>query len=97
VIARLTVGEQVWLRREPDNAYDTNAILVERENGDQLGYLNRQLAARTADLLDDSGGVVPGWVCRLLGGYASYASLGVRIRFQVPRAVYEIDEAPPIR
>ena len=32
-------GEELTLRREPDNPQDPNAVAVFRENGDQVGYL----------------------------------------------------------
>jgi len=84
VLAKLRVGEKIWLRREPGNAYDRNAIRVERDNGEQIGYLDRYLARRLAYPLDEVGGLTPGCVSLVLGGYAPYASLGVRIQFSLP-------------
>ena len=52
VIARLTIGEEILLKREPTNPYDCNAIRVERQNGQQIGYLNRYLAATLAPFFD---------------------------------------------
>jgi hypothetical protein len=37
VIAQLKDGEQIYLKREPRNPYDRNAIRIERMNGDQIG------------------------------------------------------------
>jgi hypothetical protein len=37
--------EQVFLRPEPENPYDSNATAVDRQNDEQLGYLPRELAA----------------------------------------------------
>ena len=45
-------GEQLKLRREPDNPQDANAIAVFRRNRDQLGYLSASLAEKLAPLLD---------------------------------------------
>jgi len=45
-------GDQVWLEREPDNPYDPNAILIEDDTGDELGYVPREYAADFAPLLD---------------------------------------------
>jgi len=37
-------GEQLEMVHEPDNPHDKNAIKVCRLNGDQLGYIRRELA-----------------------------------------------------
>ncbi|KAF8241560.1 hypothetical protein K440DRAFT_641993 [Wilcoxina mikolae CBS 423.85] len=47
-----TIGEQVLFRREPNNAYDRNAIRINNVNGVQIGHVPRHLAARLAPLLD---------------------------------------------
>jgi HIRAN domain len=44
--------ERVYLVREPDCKYDANAIKVVCENGSQLGYIPRKVAAELATLLD---------------------------------------------
>jgi hypothetical protein len=48
----LTAGQPVTLRREPDNAKDGNAIVVETFLRQPCGYLARQQAAILAPLLD---------------------------------------------
>lgn len=95
VVAQLSIDEQVRLRREPTNPYDPNAIRVERLNGQQIGYISRSEAALWAPLLDRSGGVLPATVTALPGGYSSFSSLGVRIRFVLPAR--EPSAPPPIR
>ena len=52
VEAKLQVGETVRLSREPDNPYDPNAIRVDRQTGEQIGYINRQLATSLASSID---------------------------------------------
>lgn len=44
IISRCQQCEQVDLIPEPDNPVDSNAIAVIRENGEQIGYLPRDLA-----------------------------------------------------
>ena len=39
VVAKLQMGDRIWLEREPFNPYDVNAIRVTRNNGEQIGYL----------------------------------------------------------
>jgi cold shock CspA family protein len=77
VVAQLSDGEQVWLKREPDNSHDRNAIEVLRQNGRKFGYINRVLAAALAPHMDAYGLPVPAIVTALTGG--------VRIRFTVPQ------------
>jgi hypothetical protein len=76
------LGERVWLKREPDNSYDRNAVAVLRQSGRCIGYLGRQLALDLAPGLDRYGLPVVAVVTLLTG---SYPQRGVRIRFAVPR------------
>jgi len=59
---------------------------VERLNGQQIGYISRWQAAKWAPLLDGCGGILPGTVTDLTGGYSSFSSLGVKISFILPEA-----------
>ncbi len=51
LIAGLRAGAPLELRRQPDNAYDSNAVAVHYGNL-QLGFLNKRLAAHLAPLID---------------------------------------------
>lgn len=57
ILSTCKIGEDVNLVREPNNSHDENAIMVVRKNGQQLGYLRREVAKRlvtqvkVADLL----------------------------------------------
>ena len=84
VVAQLTAGESVLLRREPSNPYDPNAIRVERRNGQQIGYIDRHLAANLAPEFDKNGDSVPATINEITGGYDRYSNLGVRLEFLVP-------------
>ena len=84
VVAQLTEGEQLWLLREPHNPYDRNAIRVERQNGQQIGYLSREFATSLAPEFDRYGKSVPALVIGIVGGYYAGSTLGVRISFIVP-------------
>jgi hypothetical protein len=44
IIRRCRVGELLVLQHEPDNPHDINAIRVLRQNGEQIGYLEREFA-----------------------------------------------------
>jgi single-stranded-DNA-specific exonuclease len=84
VVALLTQWEQIYLIREPDNAFDANAVKVQRWDHQQFGYLNRELAKILAPRMDRLGRPIKGTVIRLIGGYSSASSLGVEVRFRMP-------------
>lgn len=84
IVAKLKVGETVILRREPSNIYDCNAIMVLRTNGEQIGYINRFLAATRVSKLDDVGKTLQGEVTSLTSGYSVFSSLGANIQFTMP-------------
>jgi hypothetical protein len=84
VIARLQVGEEVYLVRDPENPFDHNAIRVVNLNGQQCGFLSRDLAAKLADPFDRFGGPVKAIVLSLTGGFYPGSYLGANIRFPLP-------------
>ena len=90
VVAKLTSGEPVALKREPTNPYDRNAIMVVRLTGEQIGYIDRFTAARIAPRLDRLGGSVNGAVTRISGMSYPHGSLGAEIRFGLPIEAEEI-------
>jgi len=85
VVARLQQGDLVWLEPEPDNPYDHNAIRVCRSNGEQIGYLNRNLAAKIIPYFLAYEYHVRGKVKLLIGGYWDDFALGVVIAFKLPK------------
>jgi len=46
IIPRCRVGDLLVLEHEPDNPHDVNAIRVLRQNGEQIGYLEREFAGQ---------------------------------------------------
>ena len=46
-----TVGEQVLIKREPANPYDSNAVRIDNVQGTQIGHLPRNLASKLAPFL----------------------------------------------
>jgi hypothetical protein len=84
VIARLSIGEDVLLKREPTNPYDCNAIRIERLNGQQIGYINRYLASTLAPFFDAHHTPVAANIQCLTGNLRQGYSLGVVITFNVP-------------
>jgi len=85
VVARLQMGDVIWLEHETDNPYDQNAIKVCRSNGEQIGYLSRQLAARIVPYFKACGHPVRGKVRLLTGNSWDGYTLGVVIIFKLPK------------
>jgi hypothetical protein len=85
VIAKLHQGDRVWLDMEPDNPFDANAISVCRSNGEQIGYLNRHLAASLITLFRAYGYPVKGKVAVVTGSEWGGYNLGVVISFKLPK------------
>ena len=96
VVAQLSLKEQIWLRREPRNPHDRNAIRVERQNGRQIGYISRDIAAILAHHFDNYGKPVSAVVTALVGGEPPYSSRGVRMRFNVPEPPPPVDDSSAI-
>lgn len=46
-----TPGEQIMIRREPGNPYDSNAIRINNVQGTQIGHLPRDLSSKLAGFL----------------------------------------------
>ena len=55
-----TRGERVMAQREPHNQYDRNAIRINNVQGNQIGHIPRQLAAKLAPHMDAKSVVVEG-------------------------------------
>lgn len=51
IIATLNVGDEVYLKREPTNPYDGNAIAVVSDGG-MVGYVSKGQAKRLAAAID---------------------------------------------
>ena len=60
IIASCRVGEPLILDAEPDNPEDENAVRVLRQDGKQIGYLERAMAARLVNDLSDFSAFVAG-------------------------------------
>ena len=84
VVTQLQQGEKVILERDPHNPYDCHAIKVVRQDGQQVGFLDRNLAASLAAKLDQFGRPVKAIVSAVTGGYYADSNLGVIIQFDLP-------------
>jgi hypothetical protein len=84
VVALLTEREQVFLVRQPENAFDHFAIKVVRWDRQQFGFLNRELAKFLAPKMDKTGKFIKAHVVELTGGFNRDSKLGVWIKFILP-------------
>ncbi|KAK8224942.1 SNF2 family N-terminal domain-containing protein [Phyllosticta capitalensis] len=63
------IGEMVMNRREPSNAYDSNAIRVDNVHGAKIGHIPRQLAGKLAKYMDSRSLMVEGKITGLKGEF----------------------------
>lgn len=63
---QVSIGDAVYLAREPANRFDQNAIIVQVQNGAVIGYVPRADAAELAPLLDE-GAKYAAYVTKVLG------------------------------
>jgi single-stranded-DNA-specific exonuclease len=84
IISGLWPGEEVFLIREPDNPYDSNAISAHCSSGNVTGLLDRFTAAELAARLDEFGRPVPASVVSVLHNGQANSLLGVEIAFSLP-------------
>ncbi|KAI9051666.1 hypothetical protein LZ554_004708 [Drepanopeziza brunnea f. sp. 'monogermtubi'] len=71
-----TVGEQVMVKREPGNPYDSNAIRINNVQGTQIGHIPRDLASKLAPFMDARSIVLEG----ILAGEKGQWDCPIRLR-----------------
>ena len=79
IITRCSEGDKLVAVREPDNKHDPNAIAVCRQNGQQIGYLDRGLARDIAPDMDEGLPLDIMITDITSGGWFSDKSYGVNI------------------
>lgn len=72
IISKCKVGEHVLLKRDYDNSYDQYAIAVLRKTGEQIGFIDKDVAFRHEGMNDlaphiDQGGEVAAKIIDLIG------------------------------
>ncbi len=99
LVEQLCPGEPLRLERQPQNPYDTNAIALFDPRGDQIGFLNRRLAAALAPVVD-SGVEYDVEISDVTGGEEG-RTLGVNVlvsrRGALAAAVTDAEERRTIR
>jgi HIRAN domain len=57
IIAKCRRGEPIFLVRQPNNPHDSNAVILYRQDGTDIGYLPKEMAAEIAPRLDQGSPV----------------------------------------
>lgn len=98
-LAKLTGDEPCRIVPEPENKYDPNALAVHVAHKDgilHVGYIPKELAAEIAPHLE--GEAVMAEIEEITGGFETregdVASLGLRLRIELPMTQQEIDDLP---
>ncbi|KAI3331755.1 hypothetical protein HD806DRAFT_168708 [Xylariaceae sp. AK1471] len=73
----VTPGESILCRREPSNAYDSNAVRVDNIMGAQIGHLPRTLVQKVAPYMDRGEIVLEG----VLNGHKGPFDCPIRLYF----------------
>lgn len=85
-------GEELQFIREPENAYDKNAIKICRGSGEQLGYTRSELAADLAPRID-AGEKIRVFVSEITGGEQDTSTRGCNIKIITePKSTSETPE-----
>jgi hypothetical protein len=79
IIQRCVIGEELKLVRESQCPFDPAAICVFRMNGEQLGYLSRELSGGGTAAKLDSGETFHCYITNIAGGYDG-RSFGVNVQ-----------------
>ena len=108
IIGKCKVGEHVRLIRDYENSHDQYAIAVLRETGEQIGFIDKDVAFRHEGMNDlaphiDQGGEVKAKIVDLIGevhsGFLSKlfsskkTNLGCIIEIEVGDKLYQAKEA----
>ena len=79
VVATLSAGQALTIRRDATNVADPNALEVLDADGAKVGYLRRQISAALAPVIDAHEATYTAVVCEVTGGTQGKA-LGVNIQ-----------------
>jgi hypothetical protein len=78
IIGRCRRLESLELDHEDDNPYDPNAVAACRLNGEQIGYLSRELASEIV-CNSNKGNVYAAFVANITGGTDGCRTRGVNV------------------
>jgi HIRAN domain-containing protein len=101
VALRCRLRGTVYLRRDPANAHDANAVVVTDAHGDMLGYLPRRIAAQVSPYLNEIKSKIPGVITDLKSDVLR-TRIALAVGFLVPASIvpptsaidYSCEESP---
>lgn len=96
LVRSLAPGHPLLVEREPQNPYDSNAVAIRCEDGRQIGYLKRLVAAAIAPQMD-RGAAYRAVVEGVTGGEDNSRSLGVNILVSVAEGPASTEELSVVR
>lgn len=79
-VKTLKEGQELILKREPTNQYDSNAIQILTKEDVMIGFINRRLAEQIAPILD-KGKSFKCTITKITG--ADYQNKGVNILLEI--------------
>ncbi len=82
IIRRCRIGENLKLVWQPNNLYDSNAVAICRESGEQVGWLSRTVAEEIVRR-GKEGEQFSIEISDLTGGTRSRPTLGVNVKIGV--------------
>ncbi len=82
LLDRIRPGEQVHLVLEPENEFDKNAVRVENRRGQQLGYIDAEIAANLSGQLQ-RGLETRVSVSEITGGTKAKPTLGCNLLIEI--------------
>jgi len=91
---KCALRESVWLRREPKNLSDKNAIAVVNRRGQKIGFIGKQIASQIAQYIDANPTQNQAVITELTSTVADSVTstvaklvIGVKVGFYLPRTL----------
>ena len=97
LLQRCRAGQELKLVRDPQNEYDENAIKVCLPTGDQLGWINKDVAARNLARDIDRGDRIKVVISEVTGGTRSRPDRGCNIKITNYGGKEKVRQEPPVQ
>lgn len=87
-VLKCSIGEEIWLFREPGNEYDKNAIKVANKSGIKFGYIGKNFNKNLAEYMDRNNIPIQARLTELTSKIEGTA-IGAKVGFYLPKALYK--------
>lgn len=88
-VSKLSILEEVFLSREPENKYDPNAIEIKRLDGKRLGYVGKAISKNLAPFMDKEKQLIYALVTDIMSDISGTV-FGASICLYIPKDVYSL-------